>query len=318
MNIIELLDEYGIEYWEQGKNVSSGWINIQCIFPGCDDPSNHLGIRLRDLKVTCWKCGEHSIIDLLREVADLTYEEAKRLRKSLAAERADPPLTEKASSVYKSGKASLPQESSTHFPKLHLDYLRSRGFKPRQLIKKYSLQAVHTIGKYKFRVIIPVKLNGRLVTFTSRDVTGKQDIPYLSASPSEGTMNIKHTVYNIDSLREGADAILCEGPADVWKLGNGSCSLFGVKHTMQQIKMLGQKRIATLFIIFDSFKYDEDGRKVPDKDGLKSGRYFARLMVPLVKRVEIIRLSDRPDPGELTLTEVEILKERMGFRYGRR
>ena len=43
----EILDDLGLSYTSQGKNVSEGWIGIQCVFPDCDDTSNHLGINLQ-------------------------------------------------------------------------------------------------------------------------------------------------------------------------------------------------------------------------------------------------------------------------------
>lgn len=198
----------------------------------------------------------------------------------------------------------MPRESSIHFPSLHIDYLRSRGFKPRQLIRKYKLRAVHTIGRYKFRVIIPIYMHNRLISFTSRDVTDQQEPKYKNALPKECLITVGKVIYNYDTLLPGADAFLVEGPTDVWKLGDGAVSLLGVKHTMEQIRLLMKKKIGTLFILFDN-----------DSDGRKTSRYFARLMAPLVKKVEIIFLEEVNDPGELTFSEVEILKDTVGFRY---
>lgn len=303
MNILEFFEEYGVEVWTEGKNVSAGWCNINC--PFCDDVSNHLGIRYNDFRVHCWKCGGHSIEDVISEVAECSYAEAKRIFRTLGAGRVDPPMiVEKTASSVLTTQTQMPRESSIHFPKLHIEYLRSRGFKPRQLIRKYKLRAVHTIGRYKFRVIIPIYMHHRLVSFTSRDVTGDQEPKYKHALPEECIFTAKKTIYNYDTLLPGADAFLVEGPVDVWKLGDGAVSLLGVKHTMEQVRLLMKKEIATLFIFFDN-----------DADGRKTARYFARLMAPLVKKVEVVLLEEKGDPGELKFSEVSYLKQQIGFSY---
>ena len=50
-----LLDDLGIDYKLSGKNVTSGWIEVNC--PFCGDPSYHLGISPTNL-FHCWRCGE--------------------------------------------------------------------------------------------------------------------------------------------------------------------------------------------------------------------------------------------------------------------
>ena len=42
-DIISYLENRGVSYWTEGKNVTDGWVNINC--PFSPDPSNHLGIN---------------------------------------------------------------------------------------------------------------------------------------------------------------------------------------------------------------------------------------------------------------------------------
>ena len=80
MNIIEYLqDEVGIKVSIDGKNVSTGWIGVQC--PFCNDETNHLGIRINDLRCSCWKCGNHSFISYITELIDCSHSKAKQLYK---------------------------------------------------------------------------------------------------------------------------------------------------------------------------------------------------------------------------------------------
>ena len=300
MDITDIFDEYDVEYWTSGKNVSRGWINIQCVY--CADDSNHLGIRLRDFRVHCWKCGGHNIIQLLMNVAGCTFSKAKEIRLSLGADVPAPPLNDKPSSEYVT-RVRLPLGSTNHFPNPHIKYLRKRGFyKPRKTIRKYKLQAMYTTGKWKFRIIIPIYFEGQLVSYTSRDITDRQDPPYLHAPLTKSRMNPKEVIYNYDTLVSGGDAILVEGPIDVWKLGDGAISFLGVENTLQQIVLLKDIKIRNLFILYDN-----------DRPGKRAASRTARDCAPLVKSVEIVNLLEQHDPGELTLEEGESVKRMLSF-----
>lgn len=309
-NIFEFLNDHGIEHWTSGKNVQKGNIAIQC--PFCDDSSNHCNISLYNLEVKCWRCGKHKLQHLISMVADYSRREAhieaklleKGLRGSVGRWTGATPINKKEASSAMAKAVHLPTESSYHFPRMHTEYLERRGFnRPGQIIKKYKLQSVYTVGRYKFRIIIPIFLNRNLVSFTSKDVTDEQEPPYLNASIEESMISAKKTVYNYDTIIQGADAILVEGPIDVWKLGDGAISILGVEHHEQQILQIMKKDIENLFILFDN-----------DPPGRKAARTLGRIMAPVVKNVELIFLKDVNDPGELTLSEAELLKRRLGFK----
>lgn len=302
MDIFEFFDEYDIQYFTEGKNVTLGWTNIRCLF--CDDESNHLGIKLSNLRVKCWRCGEHKLLELISEVAQCSISEAKATQKILLAERTvEPPILEKEASSAKRKAILLPTESTAHFPKMHIEYLEGRGFNPRQIIRRYKLRACYTVGRYKFRIIIPIYLHNRLVSFTSRDITDEQSPPYKNASAHEVIVSPKRTVYNYDNIQQGGNAILVEGPIDVWKLGKPAISILGVEHTEDQILYLMRKKIDTLFILFDN-----------DGPGRKAARKLGRVMASIINNVELIFLKDTNDPGALTLSEAELLKQRLGFK----
>ena len=57
MRIENYLDDLGVDYISEGKNVSSGWIEINCPFCG-QDPSKHLGINLETGLFHSWCCNE--------------------------------------------------------------------------------------------------------------------------------------------------------------------------------------------------------------------------------------------------------------------
>jgi 5S rRNA maturation endonuclease (ribonuclease M5) len=299
MDLFEFLEDNDLEYWTDGKNVSAGWVNIECIF--CDDMSNHLGIRLSDLRIHCWKCGGHTIVELIREITSCTWSEAKQIAQFLGAADADPPKIEKTASSVLS-KVSLPRESSKYPPELHTDYLRGRGFMPRKLIRKYKLQFCYTIGKYKFRIIIPIRMNRKLVGYTSRAIYDEMDPPYLHAKKKDCIIDPSRAIYNYDNLKQNSDAFLVEGPIDAWKLGDGAVSIFGVEHTEEQLLWLSRKKIRNLYVFFDS-----------DAPGKRTAKKVGRIMAPVCKNVEILTLKKRNDPGELKPSEVESIKNLLNF-----
>lgn len=298
MDLRDFFEDNGIEYWTEGKNVGKGWVNIQC--PFCDDSSNHLGIRKKDLAVNCWKCGHHSIINLIMSLTGCKYYEAKELLPSLSlggGAKTNPPYKKTVSET-----VSLPRESTKHFPKLHSNYLRKRGFPPLKTIRKYKLRACYTLGIYKFRIIIPIYMDHRLVSFTARDVTDRQDPPYKHLSKEKSVIPPKEAIFNYDTVVRGGDLIICEGPLDAMKMGDGAICIFGAKPTVRQTISLKKKQVRKCFVFTDN-----------DKTGKRAGKAIAHIMAPLCKEVEIVELLKHNDPGQLTLTEAASIRDTLGF-----
>jgi len=302
MDVIEFLEEHDIRVWTSGKNVSRGWIGLQC--PFCGDDSNHLGIHRKSLQCRCWKCGKHRLPRVISELIGIRYKEAMRIIKSLddAPDFRDKTENPIASKYFDTGgivKVALPDEARRHFPKIHRDYLRARNYPPLKTIRKYNLRAVNNFGKYKFSILIPIILEGKIVSFTTRDVTGLRNPKYIAASQDEYP-NPKHFIYNIDTVQKGGDAILVEGPTDVWRLGDRSISLLGVQHDENQLVHLYRKKINRLFIFFDN-----------DTVGRREAKKLSKIVSPFAKVVEILslKLDGVEDPGDLSREEAEVLKE---------
>lgn len=298
MELKDIFDQYDVEYWENGKNVTQGWINIQCIY--CGDNSNHLGIRLSDLKCSCWKCGPKSFASTLQRLTKLSYKQIEELIKNIetSSEVIYQPKEKKKI------KRVLPSDISKEFPKRHLKYLKGRGLNPREIITTYDLYASTINKRYPFRIIIPVKMEKQIVTFTSRDITGLQKEKYKSASNAESIIEIKNTIYNYDMIKPNHDVFICEGPADTWKIGFGAISFFGVSITDSQLNYLWKKRIKTAYIILDN-----------DKTGRREADNFARLISPVVNNVKMLNLKKVKDPGELSNDFFKRLKRELQFDY---
>ena len=309
MNIIDYLqDEVGIKVSIDGKNVSTGWIGVQC--PFCEDESNHLGIRINDLRCSCWKCGGHSFISYIKELTDCSHSKAKRLYKVLAegsetdelSDRIDPPITSTTKYLTRSSTI-LPPDSTSKLPRLHREYLKSRNFHPNRIARKYDLRACNRIGRYKFRLIVPIYQARRLVSFASRAIFDEMTPKYLNPTLREVEITPKKTVYNIDNLLEGHDALILEGVTDVWRYGDGAVALFGINYTQRQLISLIEKNIRKAFVMFDK-----------GGQAQKRGEEICRLIYPFVQKVEQIEPMAHDDLGEFSVKQVLELKKLLDFK----
>jgi len=281
-DVISYLEDKGIKYWKgPRKNISRNWIGINC--PWCDDPSNHLGINLENNLINCWRCGKKGSIMKLLLKLEKSYNHAIR---ALMKYQNDHKI--KLEPIIENKEVKLPGDNN--FTKMHLGFLLRRNLDPDFVIDYYKLRACGPAGKYKFRIIIPVFVGGRLVTFTSRDITGKRT-KYMHCPSNESIMPIKSTLYNIDRARD--TVVLVEGVFDVFRLGDGSIASFGTELTKSQISLLLRKEIRNVFIMFDS-------------DAINKAKEVATTISTLFDHVEVIKLKEG-DPANLSKEEAKFL-----------
>lgn len=292
-DVTSYLDARDIEYQSSGKNVSKGWINISCVF--CDEKSNHLGIS-NSGGFHCWVCGEkgktpHSLV---MKIDNCSYKRAcETIEKfDLDFVHEDEDFKSTVSEV------EFPKGMEKIFSEPHRQYLISRGFNPDELINQYGLKSCFRLGGgFAYRIIIPIYIGGRLVSYTSRDITDKQKEKYKHLSNNKSIIQIKDCLYNIDTVKD--KGIIVEGVADVWRIGAGSIALFGTEYTGKQLQFLFKKRIKEMFVMFDS-------------DATKKAYKLGNILSTFIPKVEILELSNG-DPAELNIEEVIKLKQEINF-----
>jgi hypothetical protein len=285
------LDDRGINYKSEGKNISSGWIGINC--PFCGDQSNHLGIK--ETGFNCWRCGtKGNIVKLIQEIDSCNYYQACdtiRLFESALF----PDL--KSDIRKRLGDKILPAESSKTFPEIHSDYLQNRGFNPSFLIEKYNLYACYNLGNYKFRVIIPIIEDGSVVNFTALAVSGQ--IPkYIHCNNQQAIIPMKECLYNIESVKD--IALIVEGVTDVWRMGDGCVATMGTEYTTEQVKLLVDKGVKKAHVMFDSEDF-----------AIKKARKLANSLSVFMDS-ETIEL-ETGDPGDFTDQQALELREEIGL-----
>ena len=289
-DVISYLNDKGVPFSTEGKHVTSGWIGLSCIF--CDDTSDHLGVNLTSNYLSCWRCGiKGSVAKLVKEIEHSRsfsevlyimekYQDISRL--SLIKDDAEftPKLKIQIPTIF--SKAVWP-----NVPNILKTFLFNRGFDPEKTCRNKELYYGGIVGKFKHRLIFPVTLRGKLVSWVGRDLSSRSSVPYLNLEEEKSVLPVKETLYGFDEAPPGRNIVVVEGIIDQWKLGPGSVATFGTQWTMSQVKLLRELNPNKIFILFDS---EETAQKSAVK--LSKQIWFCDSEVFYLDRVK--------DPGELT------------------
>lgn len=292
-SIKEYLTNRGINFRESGKNVKRGFINIKCF--NHPDKSFHLGINPQTLMMYCWHCGPLGHVRrLIQQIEDCSYYSVNEILKSFQVDLIFP--TEEKEHGHPNF-LKLPKEFSKKFEEYHIDYLNKRGFNHYELMKNYDLYATDHFGEYKFRIIIPIIMDGRIVSYTGRDVTDQQYLRYKNCYEHLAVLPRKELIFNYDNIFSDT-VIIVEGPFDCMRIGKGTIALLSLAFTREQVLKLKNKKIKRAFIMFDK-KTEDRARQ------LESFLTF----VPEIYHVDLIGSAE--DPGELPEEDVKYLRRQV-------
>jgi DNA primase len=189
-------------------------------------------------------------------------------------------------------KVLFPTGTSKVFPQSHINFLTNRRYDYEKVISDYDLYCTGPVGDYKHRIIIPVFLKNRLVSFVGRDVTGLSDVKYKNSSEDYSIKDVKQCLYNMDSIVRDR-AIIVEGILDAWRIGDGAIATFGTKYTREQLRLL--KGLKQAFIFYDS-------------DAVSIAHKLAYDLSSIVPQIEVLELSEG-DPDNLSDDDVKALRK---------
>ena len=266
MDWIRFLEENNVHYVTRGPNTKKGEVSIQCPMCGDADPSEHLGVNLQSEKWGCHRDQSHrgkSARTLIKALLGCSSTQAGLIVKQYS--HSDPDGLEAALSVLEADSRGTinheedlvklitqqklgPQFHSFNQIKVRgitrrfYDYLGDRGYdNPMEVIQHYDLRCALT-GRYKDRIIIPIRLNEELLGWTSRALGSPRTAPRYLASNED----VKTTIFNYDELKEGGNRLfIVEGPFDAIRVDNfgrhmgvrATCT-FGTSVTISQIALL--------------------------------------------------------------------------------
>jgi len=246
--LINFLEDNRINYITQGKNVTPGWVEIQCPYRWCSDKSKHLGINLNSGMHSCWVCGAKGGMEkLISILLKVPYGQAEEIAEEygLRSSSFAHPVEEKV----RAHEVSLPKRMKYVLPELHRKYLWQRNYDPDFIANRYGVGATLVDREWGWRLIIPVELDGHIVTFVGRDVTGRQTLRYKGYSDELSIRTTKETLYNIDSVDDSL--IIVEGVFDMWRIGDPAVAIFGTALTPYQIELLKGRRLKKVLIWLD-------------------------------------------------------------------
>lgn len=300
-SVQDFLVDNNIPYLAEGhKHCQSGWIQIIC--PFCSgNPGWHLGFHLEENFWNCWRCGFHSLYEIIETLSVDLQDDPKA---TLARYSGRPKHRNKDpyQRVQSGSTCSLPAGSgSLSLPAKQ--YLRGRGFGPVAMQKQWQIQSTGPFGPYKHRIMIPIYLGGHLVSYQGRDITGKSELKYKACAMEREIIHHKHILYGLDQVPFDT-IVIVEGILDAWRLGPGAVATFGIKTTAQQVKLM--LRYPRRIILFDN----------PTKDP-QAGPEAEKLAAILSQKpgvTEIIDLHEWPDPGEMPVEEATKLMVSVGAR----
>ena len=295
-NVKNFMDDYNISYITEGKNTQQGWLNINC--PFCNDPSQHGGFNIYTGHYNCWNCGHHWQDQVIEKLLGITNYEARNIIEQYETVIG---LRQEKKKLKFKNKTSIKLPKGTYdLQPMHRKYLIKRNFDPDKIESIWNIRGTHWIGEYSYRIIAPIFLNNKIVSYIGRDITEKSNLRYKACKIENEIIHYKHIVYGADYIKD-RKAIIVEGITDVWRFGKGAIAMFGTNYTKQQILFL-TKLIDKAFIIFDKGAYLQTKKLCED-------------LIGLLSHVEIITLPDFvKDPAELTQKDADDLKkELLGF-----
>lgn len=299
MNFVKLFTDYKIDF---NTRINRGWTNITC--PFCDDKTFNGGFNNAGDYYHCWKCGGHNFKQALARAVNIPFNEVDILIEQYAGRNSL--LNKLNKKQAKAIKLTLPTNT---FTPAERKYLKQRNFSPKLLHEKYKIVGGGITGAWKYRIIIPLILDGKIVSWTGRSILSKQKINelkiprYKNLSIEQSVIDPKSILYNLDNCISQT-AVLTEGAFDVMRLGDGFFCSFGTELTQAQIIEI-KNRFSKVFIMFDN-----------EVEAQTKARKFGLQIASMGVDVEIVDAYgdfNKNDGGELTESEVQIIRKELGL-----
>lgn len=300
MNFQKLFEDYKIDY---SLKTNRGWVNTKCIY--CGGSSYKLGFNPTEDYCTCFACGLHNLKETLSKILSVPKKDIDDVIEQYKTRTI---ILNKLNDKKTTAVKNLVLPTDTFTP-IERKYLKSRNFNPSYLHKKYNVVGGGIVGDWKYRIIIPVIINGKIVSWTGRSILEKSklkelNIPrYKNLSIEESVINPKECLFNLDHAKNKT-VVLTEGAFDVMRLGDDFICTFGTSLTQSQIKEL-KMRYEKIFIMFDN-----------EPEAQKKAKKYGMMLSSVGVDVEIVdAYSDfnKNDGGELNDEEVKIIRKELGF-----
>lgn len=302
-DVIKYLEDRGISYITEGKNVTRGWIELQS--PYANDHSYHLGVNTRSNSFSCWLSGEKgAITKLIQKLENCSWGKVDAIVAEFTDFTKAPEEDVRELKRLQAGsqilKKTFVQVTEEACPTLIRQYLAKRRYTV-DLASQYECYydaPLHISKDWKFRLIFPVYRDYELVTYVGRDITGKAELRYKNCPEEESILPAKSCIYGIDEVKEGQDILVVEGIFDKWRLSlhgiPNVVSTLGTMTTKEQHLLLKKKRPKKVWVLFDK--------------NAEEHAYTLTKQLPFAP-TEVLLLTDGKDPDLFSDVEIAELKE---------
>jgi hypothetical protein len=328
--------EYRIDFVTEGPSTARGNLYIHCPFCGPSDEHHHMGLSLnaREPYYGCWKNASHRgryPARLITALIDCTWEQARAIieaEDSSAVDEYEATVARTLALPAVEPEAVPPNElrmplefhalGGRHAGTLpFLKYLEARGFDALERMAKFYDLRYCRQGYFSWRVLLPIYVEGRLVNWTGRDITGRAALRYKTLSERPETASkqgyppapaaIGSTVFNQDHAASGGRTlVICEGPFDALKID------WFADEDDAAVAIFGMPKSAQLSVIVRLARKFERVRIVLDAAASSASKRLCNELEPVLGQK--VRWLDLPakvkDPGALDADEVRALLAR--------
>lgn len=283
----EALTDAGVRFHSGSGHQHSreGWVQFDCPFCGKGSGKYHMGYRISGGYVNCWRCGRQDLLKVLEELrVPRPWEILATIRQTSLRTRPE----------RRKGRPSLlaiPRFVGD-LGKPHRDYLRKRGFKPREIARLWGIRGIGIApAPYSWRIWIPIAHEGQNVSWTARSI-GQGNPRYLTCPASDEVVEHSEILFGEDFCRQAI--IVVEGPLDAIKIGPGAAATLGLNFSAEQIRRIAEFPVRV--ICLDS-----------QPQAQRRARQLANSLAPFPGETHVVEL-DAKDPGEASDKEIKRLR----------
>lgn len=290
-DIQKFCKDYGITY-----SVGEHWIQFNCFFCPEGDSGNHLGYSIDKEFFHCWRCGYHSIWEMIKKKTLIFQNHLiKEIINKYQIGHKSKLYQYKIDEVKLKNKKLKPPANMGPLSEQHKKYLKDRGFDPKQLEQEWNLQGTqHLSSSWNWRIIIPIynEIN-QIVAYQGRIIRENISPKYKFSNSKNILCNPNSMLYGIHKIKNSKSVIIVEGVTGVWRIGPGSVATFGINWHIEQANIL--RKFQNRYILFD-----------PEIQAQKKAHELAHWLSLFPGNTEIISGFDT-DPGELSEKNIIIL-----------
>lgn len=226
IDVIAILDTYGVTYRQSGKNVMREHVAVACPLPNCGDRSAHCNLKVDGSHVICFVCGfkggVREVIKILKlltpikKMSDFLYRGLDF--KAVTRYNTD-------ESIFEGLWTAMPELSYKH--KRHCNYLEQRGLSVDFCIN-FGMRV--GTGVDANRIFIPIKdESGRVVNYVGRHI-GLSQIRYKNAPSNLAIKRAGELLFGLYESRQILTdyVIIVEGIFDVLACLHNEMSAVGL------------------------------------------------------------------------------------------